>query len=107
MKLSELYENITAPSIERYFIPITKSSRTTSIIRIWRKRGETEWNVVFTDRVYTDDLKKAKEGKSDAFKYLGKFNFETKMACYIECVKNLIENQKPTLEMYRRDCKNR
>ena len=63
MKLSELYENITAPNIERYFIPITKSSRTTSIIRIWRKRGETEWNVVFTDRVYTDELKKSERRK--------------------------------------------
>ena len=38
--MKDLYENITSPSIERYFVTLSHSGRTTKIILIWRENGK-------------------------------------------------------------------
>lgn len=99
--MKDLYENITSPSIERYFVTLSHSGRTTKIILIWREKGKDAWNVRF-DAMYTHDLKQAKEGTSTICRYLGKIDFDSAIVEMILDGKEHLEskptNEEPILE---------
>ena len=80
---NEIYENVSAPSIERLFIKIYNAGPISYGIGVWRKQGEIEWHTDFRSSYYTSDLRKAREGTSNFMKYLGKINVESKIA---ECI---------------------
>lgn len=76
MKKYDLYENNSSPSYDRLLVPIGHPGWTVAVIRIWREKGAADWNVSFTDRMYTADLKAAKEGRSGWLRYVGKIDLE-------------------------------
>ena len=80
MKKRDLYENNSSPSYDRLFVPIGHPGRTVAVIRIWREKDTIDWNVSFTDRMYTSDLKAAKEGKLPWLRYVGKVDLEGAIA---------------------------
>lgn len=87
---NEMYENISSPSIERVFVKLSCSGKTSSGIGIWRQVGEADWHVDFRAAYYTADLRAAREGTNRFMKYLGKVDFESKIAeCLFEFANHL------------------
>lgn len=87
----KVYENLTSPTIKRYFVAISANGRITSGILFYKLDDPDEWEIRWRVDVYTEHLKKAREGRDECYKYLGDFDF----AGFVKGFVDVIENQQP------------
>lgn len=77
MSQRPVYEKITSPSYQSFFVPTACFGNKTRGILLYRETGSDTWAIIYNATYESSDLNAAKNNTSSGFQYLGKLDFDS------------------------------